>query len=122
MKTIKYRQAIYSNGRFAYWHYWGFNGDGAFVKPMEGDDCGESYQNITLKDKNGKEIYEGDVVQINEHSKGYKPFWRGKYEVVWRADRGKFCLDKKDNWELIWDMEILGNVFENPELLKEEQK
>ena len=75
-----------------------------------------------LKDKNGKMIYEGDIVKF-----------RGRfYEVVF-DDYGQFCLDnKKYHWlenrysfnsVNIWKgdeilVEIIGNIHENPEILE----
>lgn len=67
-----------------------------------------------LHDKNGKEIYEGDVV----FSESWNP---PKQEVTF--DRGGFCL-KYDNSEYYPDikyaeqMEIIGNIHENPEVIK----
>ena len=75
-----------------------------------------------LKDKNGKEIYMGDILKF-----------RGRfYEVVFN-DYGQFCLDnKKYHWlenrysfnsVNIWKgdeilVEIIGNIHEHPELLE----
>lgn len=76
-----------------------------------------------LKDKNGIEIYEGDVL---EHS--WKPI--GKTESIVRTFevgfyRGSFSQhepgDGKDVWEIWYDwdeLEVIGNIMENPELLK----
>jgi uncharacterized phage protein (TIGR01671 family) len=72
-----------------------------------------------LLDKNGKEIYEGDVV------KDMGEYWQERVrEIVWseghfvplvRAEYGHNCLDGYDSSE--W--EIVGNIYENSELLKE---
>lgn len=70
-----------------------------------------------LKDKNGKEIYEGDVVQ---DGKG------GRCFVKWTEREAHFGLFDGGGMELtdfIWmrgeDLEVIGNIHENPELLEE---
>ena len=71
-----------------------------------------------LKDKNGKEIYEGDVLMESEH---------GVFEVVWDSKYCKFKLDwtrvspaiQYPEWNRGVRMEVIGNIYENPELLKE---
>lgn len=82
---------------------------------------GESIGEYTgIKDYKGKEIYEGDILKCK--------LYNGKYEnylVVW--DKEDACFDAlnsdKSNFmsPSIWhEFEIIGNVYENKELLEVE--
>ena len=78
----------------------------------------EVMQYTGLKDKNGKEIYEGDVVMVINYLNG-KP-WEGHiHPCLVRFNCGKF--DLKDHWkgESLCNsaVEVLGNIYESPELL-----
>lgn len=73
-------------------------------------------QYIGLKDKNGKEIYEGDVVRCKDY--GEEPIG----VIVYRGDG--FVIDWKSETDFnnsisvrLDTTEVIGNIYENPELL-----
>ena len=78
-----------------------------------GSDCLMQYTG--LKDKNGKEIFEGDVV-FSESNQYYK-----QDEIVWDCYDMGWDIGKKDSWKLRSPMssktEIIGSIYENPELI-----
>lgn len=74
-----------------------------------------------LKDRNGKEIYEGDIALMD-----YSAFNTGKdgqtYAVVrWIDYRAAFMWDAGLNYyaDMRNDVEICGNIHDNPELLED---
>jgi len=78
----------------------------------------ELMQYTGLKDRNGKEIYEGDIVQIPLNIKEYfnceVKFNDGCFDVI----QGNF-RDYLKVYIANRCVKVIGNVHENPELLKE---
>lgn len=114
-----------------YWHLencYDYEDDGIGSK-WDGDetDC-ILMQFIGLKDKNGKEIYEEDIVK--RHFAGVysktgdgkdvedKDWWDEKPVVaniqsgIWHKPNDYWV------WQEIVEFEVIGNIYENPELLK----
>jgi len=96
---------------------WVDYGDRKSIGWMNADDkCIDLMQFVGLKDKNGKEIYEGDILKTGT-DKNMKVSWNNRF--------ASFCIDR-NGWAFShWfgegadpnDCEVIGNIYENSELL-----
>ena len=81
---------------------------GHWVK--DADDFSEPMQFTGLKDRNGKEIYEGDVLEAEIDT-----LMEARQRCVVEYKVGFYSY-----FQLYSDAEVIGNIYENPELLEGE--
>lgn len=90
----------------------------------------EIMQYTGLNDKNGKEIYEGDILYWTDKSELSDETLSEKAEVFWNKELLRWSVKIKifnkthisdlsdyDNQE---EIEVIGNIYENPDLLEEQ--
>jgi len=144
MREIKFRGKEEYSGEWVYGYYC----RGGWIDPVNGVETPRHIihaeylfdidpdtlgQYTGLRDKNGKEIYEGDIVECvswNEYfSKDGQPMevFRRKMHISFL--NGRFVMVEpmpepmEDNvWDIIYngDIEVIGNICDNPELLEKE--
>lgn len=90
----------------------------------------EVMQYTGFKDKNGKEIYEGDI--LREYLDTDEGVIKTDCQVFWNKKYGSWSLDQSYNNDMKfstalyeelkdYNHEISGNIYQNPELLKPKQ-
>lgn len=120
MRELKFRawhkeRFFGSIGRFEYFNLYKDAGE-ILDDWFHNDDNFEQYTG--LKDKNGKEIYEGDIVDYNDD---------GECIGIVKYDAPEFYLDADaTNGARMFlkgapHQRVIGNIHENPELVEEEE-
>ena len=130
MRTIKFRGKLKSNGNWEYGDLLHDNFDACYIYPIE---VGNLYKNnevipetigqfTGLYDCEGNEIFEGDILRFGNSQSGV-------CEVKWNEHIAAFCIrfyfkDEIGSRPLGGGVEfaIIGNIHDNPELLKGGEK
>jgi len=116
MREIKYRQPLFYNGHFRKFHYWG-DIDGGFQSPVAGNLGRNSQEYTGLLDKNGKEVFVGDIVSPINFDGSYR-------DAIVKFRNGCFIVESMGmckDYECLGDkigFKIIGNIYENPELIR----
>lgn len=94
----------------AIYHCFEFNDD-----EMQLVDIGTVGQFIGLTDKNGKKIFEGDIVKYINGSPCKIDYNDSQFVMMWK--------NFYRNFERVYDdkIEVIGNIYDNPELLEVEK-
>lgn len=79
---------------------------------LEGD---EFYLSTGLKDRTGKGIYEGDILSFDKRAWGGE----GSTFVIRWNDKAAAFLGKGAPFDWTVYCQVIGNIYETPELLKE---
>lgn len=144
MRHIKFRAKRLDNGKWAYGGLieaddyciidqrnelyverdYVFRGDTHFFQ-LSGVMCDEKTigQFTGLLDKNGKEIYEGDIVVYGSHCKHIVEFKHGMFGYTlldgWFVGYGGNSNFTFNPLDISKEHEVIGNIHDNPELLSE---
>ena len=121
MRELKFR--IFLGG---IWHYWGFIEEphgivfralpSSNVDPMSLQEAQERSQQFTgLHDKNGKEIYSGDILQFDNAFDGIQQV-KWDNETCGFAPFSIYDVDCNDYYKAS-ECKVIGNCHEHPELL-----
>ena len=136
MRTIKFRGKQCDNGEWVYGYYarlsnefkeWhcimtekdasenyikDCNGYNMIYTPVNHNTVG---QFTGLYDKNGKEIYEGDILKAGDVGLLEVRFVRGVFAFLWNGNLDDECPTGSPTHE--W-ADIIGNIHDNPDLMK----
>ena len=125
MRTIKFRGKRLDNGELVYGDYHRRAGNVHTIIAMEPDKYGKVFYAVNqvipdtvgqftgLLDKNGKEIYFGDIVR-NKYGDMGSVIWFSDWSI--RVDWGGGDIHFIDPE---WGLEVISNIHDNPELLKQ---
>lgn len=126
MREILFRGKRIDNGEWAYGDYWHLPeknfyciSDIEFNRKVDPETVGQ-YTGLT--DKNGKKIFEGDIVVVplsGKPAKGIVEYFKTDicgFVVITQPQHSNYVLQKN------YVYEVIGNIHDNPELLGGDDK
>ncbi len=72
-----------------------------------------------LKDKNGKDIYEGDIISFGDN-KAVVFYEHAKFRAKYKMCTNGYCIEDLSEVLYFDKVKIIGNIYENKELLRGE--
>lgn len=126
MRTIKFRGKLKSNGNWEYGDLLHNNIDGCYIYPIDTENLFRNNevipetvgQFIGLNDKNGEEIFEGDILDFNGIITEVR-FVRGVFAFLVNGNLDdELCGDCRTDLFA----KVIGNIYENPDILKGSKK
>jgi uncharacterized phage protein (TIGR01671 family) len=124
MREIKFRGKRLDNGEWLYGSLVILNGRYFIFDYANEVDPTTVGEFTGLKDKNGKEIYEGDVIRSplsEDKTRPHRIFYHTGNAAFMGAliDRKELCYLRLDqDWIYKFGKEVIGNIHDNLELLK----
>lgn len=141
MREIKFRGKRKDNGEWVYGslvnNFWANSKTKSpvceiFTPALEDGDCWDDYvsdensvvevhtesvgQFTGLKDKYGKEIYDGDIIGRRGMKNTFVEYERCRWVLRYDEPKAEWRQDLHNQVSL--HLEVIGNIYENPELLK----
>ncbi|MBS4040391.1 MAG: hypothetical protein KGZ81_07290 [Flavobacteriales bacterium] len=133
MRELKFRAYVQELNRMTYFHLdkdEGIVHDDETLESNQIFTISEPLQYTGIKDDNGVEIYEGDIVKAVNYIGVVEWFDDLKWDGAGSNHPGFYCkewFEYDDPGELSYhygfdDCEVVGNIYQNPELIKGEKK
>lgn len=126
MREIKFRGKRLDNGEWLYGSLVILNGRYFIFDYANEVDPTTVGEFTGLKDKNGKEIYEGDVIRSplsEDKTRPHRIFYHTGNAAFMGAliDRKELCYLRLDqDWIYKFGKEVIGNIHDNPELIEKQ--